>query len=539
MSISIVNALLGISFLTAFILSTVLFFKAEKKEKSSVFLAVATYAVAAWILAEIIFRNTLSQFIGNIAAKILHICGLAVISFFVFFCFSFLGKKLVNNKRLLFVIFGTLFIFSILTLFTGFIVARSAIIANGENQIVFGPLYPLYAGYMILATLWGYFYLYKKSIKNLADLEKVQLAYIGTGTIIAISICLVFNIVLPFWGYFNYYWLGPILAAIFAVSTTLAILRHHLFDIKVISTELFSAFISILVLVDALLSTTTVELVLKLGLFVGVCVISFLIIRSVLNEIKTREKIAKISEDLRVANVELKRLDKAKSEFLSIASHQLRTPLTAIKGYSSMLLDGEYGPIPEKPQKVIEKVFLSSRRLASIVDDFLDISKIEEGRMKYDITTFNLRETVKNVVDDFVTNSKKAKSLNLQFMWEDADFKIKSDQNKIVQVISNIVDNALKYTLEGYVKVFLSKNNEENKFLIKVEDTGVGISKDTLERLFQKFTRAQEISKLHTDGSGLGLYVAKRIMEDLHGKIWARSKGKNKGSTFFIELPMN
>ena len=146
------------------------------------------------------------------------------------------------------------------------------------------------------------------------------------------------------------------------------------------------------------------------------------------------------------------------------------------------------------------------------------------------------RGTVENLINDFIANSPKAQKLNLEFLPEKNNFNINADQNKIRQVISNIIDNAIKYTFDGSIKVFLSHNYEKNKVLIKIQDSGIGINKETMPRLFQKFTRAEKISRFHTDGAGLGLYVARRIVEDHKGKIWAESEGKNKGSTFYIEL---
>jgi len=254
-------------------------------------------------------------------------------------------------------------------------------------------------------------------------------------------------------------------------------------------------------------------------------------------EIRAKEQIAKISEDLRLANIELKRLDKIKSEFLSIASHQLRTPLTVIKGYSSMMLEEQYGRLSEKIKEIMEKIFQSTQRLVLMVDDFLNISKIESGKMNYDFITFDVKKIAEDLIKDLTTNNPKAKKLNLSLTGDGEKFELNGDKNKIMQVFSNIIDNALKYTDEGEIKVDISHESNIGKILITVRDTGVGIEPTMIPRLFQKFSRAETIARLHTEGSGLGLYVAKMIIEDHGGRIWAESEGIGRGSTFFIELP--
>ncbi|MEK6830532.1 MAG: histidine kinase dimerization/phospho-acceptor domain-containing protein, partial [Nanoarchaeota archaeon] len=131
-----------------------------------------------------------------------------------------------------------------------------------------------------------------------------------------------------------------------------------------------------------------------------------LLIRSVLKEIKTREQMEKLAGELGVANEKLKQLDQAKTEFISIASHQLRSPLTAIKGYSSMIIEGSYGAISEKVKETINKIFVSSNRLVSIIGDFLDVSRIELGKMQYEFTDFDIREMVQNLVEEFKANNR-------------------------------------------------------------------------------------------------------------------------------------
>ena len=184
---------------------------------------------------------------------------------------------------------------------------------------------------------------------------------------------------------------------------------------------------------------------------------------------------------LEFANLRLKQLDEAKSDFLSIASHQLRTPLTAIKGYASMIMEGSYGKISETAKSAVNKIFQSSQRLVLIIGDFLDISHIEQGTMQYDFAPLDVKELAKGLADEFKTtiesSAEKSKALKISFEADEKDdFSVRADRNKIRQVISNLIDNSIKYTPQGFVKVSLSKISENGNTLLKIEDSGIGIS---------------------------------------------------------------
>jgi signal transduction histidine kinase len=321
------------------------------------------------------------------------------------------------------------------------------------------------------------------------------------------------------------------------------VLRYKLLSTKVISAQLFSSAL-VLVFLFNLLSTTTIEQwLINFFMFILVIFFSVLLVNSVNREVKTRQKIEKLAEDLSTANDRLKELDQQKSEFVSLASHQLRGPLTAVKGYASMIIEGDFGNMDEGVKGAIEKMYKSTQDLVVLVNDYLDVSRIEQGRMQYDFTTFDMKDLVAQVVVELKPNIEKA-NLTLDF---DVDtnqkFMINADMGKIKQVIGNFIDNSIKYTPKGAIHVWLSKTNVGNptqkaKALITISDTGVGIAPEVLPKLFEKFTRAPDASKTNILGTGLGLYVAKKMVEAHHGRVWAESAGQNKGSSFFIELDL-
>jgi len=338
----------------------------------------------------------------------------------------------------------------------------------------------------------------------------------------------------------NFLYSFAYLAGLVSVAVlTYAIMRHHLFDVKIIATEVLVSLIVLSLFTEIFLVESVAEFAIKFTIFLLTALFGYLLVRSVLKEVRTREELEVLTEKLKSANARLRRLDEAKSEFISVASHQLRAPLTSIKGYSSMVLEGSYGRIPEEMKKIIERIYLSSQRLILTIGDFLDISRIESGKMKYEFTDFDFKELVKSIADDFAANIKNKEGIELKFVPAAGDFKIKADYGKIRQVVSNLIDNALKYTPKGEVVVSLDKTADGSGVLLKIKDSGVGMSSETIAALFQKFSRAKGISKLHTDGSGLGLYVASEMVKAHGGRAWAESEGEGKGSVFFVELPIS
>ena len=252
--------------------------------------------------------------------------------------------------------------------------------------------------------------------------------------------------------------------------------------------------------------------------------------------IKLKEEVAKATKDLLKANKELKQLDAAKSEFISIASHQLRTPLTVIKGYISMMMEGSFGELTGPEKESLDKVYESNERLIQLVENLLNISRIESGRLQFQYEVMRIEEIIDSVLEELAENIKK-KGLRLNYKKPAKPLpKIKIDDEKIRQVIMNLVDNAVKYTKKGTITISLKKDGANIQFCIS--DSGMGIRKTDMSNLFKKFSRGQGTSIIHTEGTGLGLYVAREMINAHKGQIWAESEGEGRGSRFCFELPI-
>lgn len=251
--------------------------------------------------------------------------------------------------------------------------------------------------------------------------------------------------------------------------------------------------------------------------------------------IKLQSEIDIATKDLQVANEHLKELDQAKSEFMSIASHQLRTPLTGIVGYLSMIQQGDYGKVTPDQMTVVNDVFQASQRLVRLVNTFLNVTRIEAGRFTLTFTNTNLSEVVATQVKELVPTANKKK---LELVYDQPVQPIEAMvDDKIRDVFLNLIDNAIKYTQKGKVIVHLEPKNK-TKVHFWVEDTGVGIKPHDAKELFQKFVRGSKIAQIQPDGSGLGLYIVRKIVEGHRGEAWAESMGEGKGSKFHVVIPI-
>lgn len=238
---------------------------------------------------------------------------------------------------------------------------------------------------------------------------------------------------------------------------------------------------------------------------------------------------------LRVANRHLKELDHAKDEFISMASHQLRTPLTTIKGYLSMMQEGDAGPLSPAQKDFVDYAFSSSERMVNLISDLLNVSRLSAGRFLIQAKPTDVVKMVEEEVRQLQSHAT-AKNIDLIFNKPSSEFPIvELDDNKTRQVIMNFIDNAIYYTQEGSVRVELEHIGDHIR--LEVRDSGIGVPKGAQRKLFSKFFRAENAQIVRPDGTGLGLYLAKRVIEDQGGEI-IFSSVEGKGSTFGFELPL-
>jgi len=241
-----------------------------------------------------------------------------------------------------------------------------------------------------------------------------------------------------------------------------------------------------------------------------------------------------LANSLEKANLRLQEIDRQKTDFLSIASHQLRTPLSIAKGYIELIQDGAYGKIPKKVFDILGEMDGSNEHLVKLVDEFLDITRIEQGRTKFSFDNKNVNDLAAGVVKEL---SKRAKDKGLKIVFKPTINleKIQIDEEKIRHVVFNFVDNAIKYSEKGTITVLTEK--EEKGITVRVRDNGLGFGPEDKASFYQKFYRGKNVVGTNVTGTGLGLYVCRKFIEAHNGHVWAHSPGLGKGGEFGFWLP--
>jgi len=375
---------------------------------------------------------------------------------------------------------------------------------------------------------------------------------------------------------------------VFLVFISYLILKYQTFDIKVIAAQflivavwigVFSQFFIVQERSNQILTGIILALVTYFG---------WMLFKSVKEEVETSKQLALSSRKLAGLNAKLEELDRAKSEFISIASHQLRTPLTSVKGFTSLILDNTFGKIPIAQKKAVEKIFVNNEKLCLLVEDMLNASRLEAGRLEYELEEVDVVSVVSATVE-IIKLYAKSKGVKLIEKYPDEELHAIVDQRKISEIISNLIDNAIKYTPvpsgkgrgpQKSVTVGIEKFRREQKVgkaertttvnghwvRVSVRDSGIGMNEKQLESIFEKFkegtgdSQSKPVPKparaqLQTDrqaqngngsngsanmatGTGLGVYISRQMAQAMGGKLFAVSPGKGKGSTFILELPL-
>lgn len=250
---------------------------------------------------------------------------------------------------------------------------------------------------------------------------------------------------------------------------------------------------------------------------------------------QAEDKLREYADELSKMNKELQSVDRMKNELLSNVSHELRTPLTSIKGYSDLLMEGTLGEMNYQQLKAVTTVIRNTERLRRLVDSLLYVSMAEVENIQYDFTKIDVHEIIENAVTDMkipITEKKIDALLNIQ-----GDVpQIEADGKKIVDMLTNVLDNAVKFT-PAMGKIIISVRKEEKMVHISIEDNGVGIPAELLPHLFQKFYQIDPSIRRKYGGTGLGLFISRNIVEAHKGKIWIESE-ESKGTTVHVLLPI-
>jgi signal transduction histidine kinase len=514
-------------------------FRNQRHNKGAVGLMFLNLAIAGWIVFSIIAWIAVPTYLVYLAWQYTYLFETLIYSFAVYLGYVFYWGNDMGGKLKL----GLLLLWSpVLALSSTPLLIRYFDVTHCEGvpgQLVSFVIHPL----EITSTLIvGYFFARAcidswKSYKNREKTERMLL----TGSVFLFVawffVFLFLSTISGIWEFEVFALLGAVIAIGFLGYT---ISRFKTFQLKMFGIEMFVLSLFFVVFSMLFIHDPNFFRIITVITLVLVGIIGYLLVRSTRKELATKQKGERLTRYLANANARLRELDKQKTEFVSVASHQLRGPIAAIKGYSSMIRDGSFGDVPEKLQEPIGRIFDSGKRIALMVDDFLNVTRIEQGRMTYAIKRQNLCALVMNAIQELQVLGEK-KGLSFVFNCGETHEKpvwIMADEGKLQQVFSNLVDNAIKYTPEGSITLTLHMLEEHASVVVSVKDTGIGIPKDEQEKMFHKFNRASNANTATVYGTGLGLYIAKEIVRAHNGWIHIQSEGEGKGTEFLVELPL-
>lgn len=407
-------------------------------------------------------------------------------------------------------------------------------LVNGRFEMINGPLLLISEFFLAVVSISAFYILIKK-MRRAEGVEKRQLVFMFLGMLLMVGLLLL-TIVVPvlFLQDSRLLNLSPLYSMIFVVCTAIAIVKYQLFNVRIIATEFLVLIFNSILFVQLVASSSF-----KRGVFNGFLLIlsaalSYLLVKFARRELK-KEQAKTRAEALEESNRRLEQLDKQKTEFLNIAAHQLRTPVSIIKNYVAMLQEGDYGEVSEEVKQVHKNIEESNEWLVRLADEFLNIANLEQGRTRFRFEKVNIADLADSVVKELAVKAEK-KGLKITRPNNADNLIIQADPEKLRNAIFNLVDNAVKYSERGEIVVETAA--KDSGAAVRVVDQGIGFDKNDEKVLFQKFQRG-ELAKKHeaNTSSGLGLYIIRMFVEGHGGRVWGRSAGEGKGSEFGFWIP--
>ncbi|MEA3249851.1 MAG: ATP-binding protein [Patescibacteria group bacterium] len=495
--------------------------------------------VAAWSLSLAFFFTAGSAPMAELWMKAAYSSALICITIFFYFSLWFINQY-AFSRSVLIADGMALLLFSIVIMVTDFVVIDMVSTPDGYQTILCPVGWYIFAISLLVHFLAAHLVLLMKFL-SAKGIERLQLKYVLISVFIGGEIFgVLFNLILPspVLNSWTYIWLGPTAsAAIIAPSIAYAILRSKLFNTKGFIAEIIVFYTIFFIVVDAMLADELMEFILRLVLATGVVILGAVLIFNIRAEGRQKRELQRLTKELADANKKLEDRDEMRSEFISIASHQLRTPVSVMKGYLSLMLDGTYGRVPAKIRGRLKQMYEMNERLVLLINNMLNMARIEKNRIDFGFREIQLDTIAAEVVTEMAYKVEQ-KGLELKLKPHKAKIPvIVSDEEKYREILINLIDNAVKYTQIGSIEISFSVDNKKRRVTVYVSDTGSGMTKEDAAMVFDKFFRARTPNVPKESGTGLGLFIVTRFLKGMGGKIWIDRTEVGKGTTFAFCIP--
>lgn len=403
-------------------------------------------------------------------------------------------------------------IFSLITGMTDLIVAGISFV-NQNVDIQYGAGFLPFLGVIgiiMAVTIWPIL-----SVHEASPEEQKGVRVFFFGIIIFYVANLIFNITLPFFFKVTHlYYFGDYSTMVLLSSIVYAILRHRFFNVKYIATELFIFALWMFIFLRTLVISNFYDKLVSIGLLVVSIILGIFVMRSVLREVRTREQLEGV---------------------LHFMSHEVKGALGKTRGLLSFVSDGTLGEVSPKLREMAGDLSLTVSESLDSVEDILNSANIKKGTFTYQMVPFDFTALVNKLV---LVYKPQAEHKNILFTYKipATAVTITGDEKHLEHVVKNLIDNAVRYTKEGGVTVSISTGPKS--VLLSVADTGYGLTEEDKKNLFTEGGKGKESQKVNVESTGYGLFIVKSIALGHGGKVWAESKGRGEGSTFFVELPL-
>ena len=470
---------------------------------------------------------------------------------------TFPEEKLLIKKKTFYIIIMSALLVMLLTLSPYIFSGVTVVLGVPAPQPIVAPGIILFALEAVLSIPLGIYFLIKKFSKA-QGIQKNQFKFLLIGVTIMFFLITIFNFIFPaFLKNTRFIPLSAVFTLPFVCFTFYAIYRHGLLKVKVISTEILTFVLCMVSLIEILVSNSITETIIRVIVFLLILAFGISLIRSVVHEVQQRERIQALADDLAKAN-------ENQMALIHFITHQVKGFFTKSRNIFSLMLEGEAGDMTPEAKHFITEGFESDTKGVAMVQDVLNAANIRSGIVKYTMEPFDVSTLIAAMVIEY-RKVAEDKGLTIDFtcwgkepdgsmgavpnclidMKGHANYTVNGDEEQLRHVFKNLIENALHYTPKGSIAVRLRQSVAESSvdpsvphsIIFSVKDSGVGLTDEDKALLFTQGGRGKDSVKVNVESTGYGLFIAKGIVDAHHGRIWAESEGRDKGATFFVELP--